>query len=84
MMNATPRRYHTVIGAASLIVGPTLMSVGDLFHPPESWDSVAQVAIVVAAASRWYAAHLLLFIGWTWLGIGLARMPQAVWAGATR
>ena len=28
--------------------------------------------------------HLLLFIGWTWLGIGLARMPQAVWAGATR
>ena len=63
MMNTTPRRYHTVIGAASLIVGPTLMSAGDLFHPPESWDSVAQVAIVVAAASRWYAAHLLLFIG---------------------
>jgi hypothetical protein len=62
-MNATPRRYHTVIGAASLIAGPTLMSVGDLFHPPESWDPVAQVTIVEAAASRWYAAHLLLFIG---------------------
>jgi hypothetical protein len=62
-MNATPRRYHTVVGAASLIVGPTLMSVGDLLHPPESWDPVAQAAIVAASASRWYAAHLLLFIG---------------------
>ena len=62
-MNATPRQYHTVVGAVSLIVGPTLMSVGDLFHPPESWDPVAQAAIVAASASRWYAAHLLLFIG---------------------
>ena len=62
-MNATPRRYHTLIGAASLIVGPTLMSVGDLLHPPESWDPVAQAAIVAASASRWYAAHLLLFMG---------------------
>jgi hypothetical protein len=51
-MNATPQRYHTLIGATSLIVGPTLMSVGDLLHPPESWDPVAQVAIVAAAASR--------------------------------
>jgi hypothetical protein len=39
------------------------MSVGDLLHPPETWDSVAQVAIVAASPSRWYAAHLLLFIG---------------------
>jgi len=31
-MTATPRRYHTVIGAASLIVGPTLVSVGDLLR----------------------------------------------------
>ena len=29
-------------------------------------------------------AHLLLFVGWTWLGVALARMPQAVWSGATR
>ncbi|HEU4761568.1 MAG TPA: hypothetical protein VFS74_04550 [Gemmatimonadales bacterium] len=34
-----------------------------MFHPPESWDPVAQVAIVAAAPSRWYAAHLLLFMG---------------------
>lgn len=27
-------------------------------------------------------AHLLLFVSWTWLGIALIRMPQAVWAGA--
>ena len=62
-MDATPQRFHTVIGAASLIVGPALMSVGDLLHPPESWDPVAQVAIVAAATSRWFAAHLLLLIG---------------------
>lgn len=62
-MHTPSQRYHRVIGAASLIVGPTLMSVGDLIHPPESWDPVVQVAMVAAAPSRWYAAHLLLFTG---------------------
>ncbi|HET7110598.1 MAG TPA: hypothetical protein VFI41_06970 [Gemmatimonadales bacterium] len=62
-MTTAPRQYHRVIGAASLIVGPALMSVGDLFHPPESWDPAVQVAMVAAAPSRWYAAHLLLFMG---------------------
>ena len=55
--------YRTVIGAASLVVGPALMSIGDLMHPPETMDVPAQVAIVAASGSRWYAAHLLLFIG---------------------
>lgn len=27
-------------------------------------------------------AHLLLFVGWTWLGVALIRMPQATWSGA--
>jgi hypothetical protein len=27
--------------------------------------------------------HLLLFVGWTWLGVSLVRMPHAVWSGAT-
>jgi hypothetical protein len=26
--------------------------------------------------------HLLLFIGWSWLGVALIRMPQPVWSGA--
>lgn len=26
-------------------------------------------------------AHLLLFLGWTWLGVALIRMPQATWRG---
>ena len=47
-----PNRYRTVIGAASLIVAPTFMSVGDLMHPHESWDAAAQVAIVAESASR--------------------------------
>jgi hypothetical protein len=29
-------------------------------------------------------AHLLLFLGWAWLGVALVRMPQAVWTGAAR
>jgi len=61
-MNAS-RRYHTTIGPASLILGPAMMSVGDLLHPKESWDSAAQIAFIAAAPARWYVAHLLLFIG---------------------
>ena len=54
-----PRR-RTTIGAASMVVGPALMSVGDLLHPAESWNAAAQVAIIAESGSRWYAAHLLL------------------------
>ena len=57
------RDYRTLIAAASLIVGPLLMTIGDLFHPEERMDSAAQIAILVDHAPRWYAAHLLLFIG---------------------
>ncbi len=62
-MDADPPRYRTVTGATSLILGPALMSVGDLFHPAERWDAAAQVAIVAESGSRWYLAHLLLFVG---------------------
>ena len=64
-MNAAPppSRYRTVIGAVSLIVAPALMSVGDLMHPHDLGDPAAQVAIVAESASRWYLAHLLLFVG---------------------
>jgi hypothetical protein len=62
-LDDTPRKSHVLVGATSLIVGPALMSVGDLLHPAESMDASAQVAIVAAAASRWYGAHLLLLVG---------------------
>jgi hypothetical protein len=39
------------------------MSVGDLMHPAESADPIAQIAILVESHSAWYAAHLLLFVG---------------------
>jgi len=52
-----------MIEAGSLVVAPGLMAVGDLMHPPESWDSAVQVAIIAAAAGRWYLAHLLLLFG---------------------
>jgi hypothetical protein len=57
------RDYRTLIAAASLIAGPLLMTIGDLFHPEERMDTAEQIAIIVDHASRWYAAHLLLFIG---------------------
>jgi hypothetical protein len=57
------RDYRTLIAAASLIVGPLLMTIGDLFHPEERMDTAEQIAILMDNALRWYAAHLLLFIG---------------------
>jgi hypothetical protein len=57
------RDYRTLIAAASLIVGPLLMTIGDLFHPEERMDTAEQIAILVNHASPWYGAHLLLFIG---------------------
>ena len=56
-------RYRKAIAAASLVVGPLLMSVGDLLHPEERWDAAWQAAIIFEQSSRWYVAHLLLFIG---------------------
>jgi hypothetical protein len=62
-MNPSPPRFRTTIEIASLIVAPAIMSVGDLIHPPETWDPPAQAAIIAAAGTRWYLAHLLLFVG---------------------
>jgi len=39
------------------------MSIGDLLHPEERMLPVEQIAAVVDHASRWYIAHLLLFVG---------------------
>lgn len=62
-INAGRTDYRTLIAAASLVAGPLLMTTGDLFHPEERMDNAEQIAILVNHASRWYAAHLLLFIG---------------------
>jgi hypothetical protein len=59
---ATPRAER-VTTSASLVIGPLLMSIGDLLHPEERMLPAEQVAIVVEHASRWYTAHLLLFVG---------------------
>jgi hypothetical protein len=60
---APARDYRTLIAATSLVAGPLLMSIGDLFHPEERMDTAEQIVIIVDHASRWYAAHLLLLIG---------------------
>jgi hypothetical protein len=39
------------------------MAIGDLLHPKESMAPPEQIAILVDQASRWYTAHLLLFVG---------------------
>ncbi|HXS24089.1 MAG TPA: hypothetical protein VN719_07660 [Gemmatimonadales bacterium] len=75
-MDSAPPRYRTAIGAASLIVGPALMSVGDLLHPAEHWDAAAQATIVAHSASRWYAAHLLLFAGLLLLVPGILALTK--------
>src|SRR6266566_3774152 len=62
-MTTSMRSYRTIVEAASLVLGPLLMSSGDLIHPNEEMDAADQAAIIIEHASRWYAAHLLLFIG---------------------
>jgi hypothetical protein len=62
-ISTAPRSYRTLVSAASLVAGPLLMAIGDLLHPEESMLPPEQVAIVVAHPSRWFTAHLLLFIG---------------------
>jgi hypothetical protein len=61
--SSSPRDYRTLISAVSLVAGPLIMSIGDLLHPEERMAPTEQMAILVADASRWYTAHLLLFIG---------------------
>lgn len=85
---ARRRGHRTVIGAASLAVGPLVMAVGDLLHPKETADLGAQATIVAAQATRWYLAHLLLFGGLvlfvpgllTLAGLAAARRPRVGYA----
>jgi hypothetical protein len=56
-------RYQMMINVTSLVLGPLVMSLGDLIHPKESLDTTDQAVIIVEHASRWYAAHLMLFLG---------------------
>jgi hypothetical protein len=60
---AAARRAERLTTSVSLVVGPLVMSIGDLLHPEERMLPVEQIAIVVDHASRWYMAHLLLFFG---------------------
>jgi hypothetical protein len=60
---SAPRTYRTFIAAASLVIGPLLMAVGDLQHPQESMVPSEQIAIVAEHPSHWFTAHLLLFVG---------------------
>ena len=57
---------RTALAAVTIVLGPLLMSVGDLMHPPESMDPATQAAVIfehASHASRWYVSHLLLFFG---------------------
>ena len=76
-MDSALARNRAAIGAASLIVGPALMSAGDLFHPSESWAPATQVAILADSASHWYAAHLLLFVGIILFIPGILALTEA-------
>jgi hypothetical protein len=62
-VSSAARDYRTLIAAASLIVGPLVMSIGDLLDPEERMAPPEQIAILVDDASRWFTAHLLLFVG---------------------
>jgi len=73
---ATAQRAERITAALSLLIGPLLMSIGDLLHPEERMSPGDQIAIVAEHASRWYTAHLLLFIGM------LLLVPGFLWLTA--
>lgn len=81
-LSSSPRDYRTMISAASLVAGPLIMSIGDLLHPEERMAPAEQMAILVTDASRWYTAHLLLFIGMMLFIPGLLALSAL--AGARR
>jgi hypothetical protein len=54
------------------------MSIGDLLHPAESWDPSVQVAILADSGGRWYAAHLLLFLGILLFVPGILELTRLV------
>jgi hypothetical protein len=65
-MSQATHSDRTALAAVSLVLGPLLMSVGDLMHPRESMDPAVQAAVIfehASHASRWYVSHLLLFFG---------------------
>jgi hypothetical protein len=57
------RDRQPLLARASLVIGPLLMAIGDLIHPQERMAAADQIVILAEHASRWYAAHLLLFAG---------------------
>jgi hypothetical protein len=76
MTPQTSSSYRRYIAVASLILGPLLMSTGDLMHPTEHNDAAQQAAVIVEHASRWYAAHLLLFFGMLLLIPGILALAD--------
>jgi len=70
--------FRATITVASLVLGPLLMSIGDLFHPAESHDAAAQAAIILEDATPWYFAHLFLFVGMLVFVPGLLALPELV------
>jgi len=73
-MVARGGEHHGSIATASLAIGPLIMVVGDLLHPPESADVARQAEIIVDQPDRWYVAHLLLLVGFVILIPGLLAL----------
>lgn len=91
MSTNTATENRRRFAAACLFAGPLLMAVGDLFHPAETGDAMAQTAIIIEHANRWYISHLLLFAGLVILvpgilgltGLMAERKPAAAHAAQT-
>jgi hypothetical protein len=79
-ISSAPRHYRTFVAPVSLIAGPLLMAIGDLLHPEERMAPAEQIAILVDNASRWYTAHLLLFVGMMLFIPGLLALSALVGA----
>ena len=74
MANPAALSDRRAIVIASLVMGPSIMAIGDSLHPEERMAAAEQITIIAEYASRWYAAHLLLYIGMTLFLPGLLTL----------
>jgi hypothetical protein len=51
------------VGGIALVAAPLLFLAGGATHPDTTTDALRQAAIIRAAPSRWYIAHVLLLVG---------------------
>lgn len=66
-----------VATGSCLIAAPTVLLLASVVHPDDKTDAADELAVIADNLGRWYAAHVLMFVGFILLVpaiLGLAHM----------